>query len=116
MPRPRKRRALAYTHRPAVYKPAGVPLDGLGRVSLLYEELEALRLADLENLTQEEAARRMGVSRSTFQRIVSHARRLVTQALVEGQALHIEGETITVPPPHPRGPRRPSARRQGGKH
>lgn len=102
MPRPRKRRALASTPRPAIYKPAGVPLDGLRRVTLVFEELEALRLADLEGLTQAEAAGRMGVSRSTFQRILSQARRQVALALVEGQALQIEADTL---PLRPRGPR-----------
>jgi predicted DNA-binding protein (UPF0251 family) len=106
MPRPRKRRTLMRAPRPAVYKPAGVPLDGLRRGTLLHEELEALRLADLEGLTQEEAAGRMGISRSTFQRIVSHARRQVALALAEGQALQIEGGTFEVISPRPRGPRR----------
>jgi uncharacterized protein len=106
MPRPRTRRALAQLPRPAIYKPAGVPLDSLRRVVLLYEELEALRLADLEGLTQAEAARQMGVSRSTFQRILDQARRQVSQALVDGHALQIEGGTFRVAVPHPRGPRR----------
>ena len=106
MPRPRKRRQLAQAPQPAVYKPAGVPLDGLRCVTLLHEELEAIRLADLEGLTQAEAAGRMGVSRSTFQRIVARARRQVTLALVEGHALQVEGGTFEVSPPQPRGPRR----------
>jgi uncharacterized protein len=87
-----------------VYKPAGVALDGLRRVSLLPEELEALRLMDLEDLTQEDAAQRMGVSRSTFQRIVSQARRQVALALSEGAALVIEGATVERSPAHPRRP------------
>lgn len=94
MPRPRKRRTVTLPPRSMVYKPAGVPLDGLRRVSLLPEELEALRLMDLEDLSQEEAAQRMGVSRSTFQRIVTQARRQVALALVEGAALVVEGVTI----------------------
>lgn len=105
MPRPRKRRVLSRKPRSAVYKPAGVPLDGLRQVNLLHEEMEALRLADLEGLTQAEAAERMGVSRSTFQRIVAHARRQVALALVEGHALQIEGGTFEVAP-RTRGPRR----------
>jgi predicted DNA-binding protein (UPF0251 family) len=108
--RPRKRRIIPQEPRPAVYKPAGVPLDGLRRVTLLQEEREALRLADLEGLTQAEAAECMGVSRSTFQRIVSHAHRQVALALSEGHALQIEGGTFEVAPPRPRGPRR---RRRG---
>jgi len=108
MPRPRKRRILAQTPRPTIYKPAGVPLDGLRRVSLLHEELEALRLADLESLIQAEAARRMGVSRSTFQRVVTRARHQVALALIGGYALQVEGGTFDVAPPRPRGPRRRS--------
>jgi predicted DNA-binding protein (UPF0251 family) len=106
VPRPRKRRTLTRAPRPAIYKPAGVPLDGLNRVTLFHEELEALRLADLEGLTQAEAAGRMGVSRSTFQRIVTQAHHQVALALAEGHALEIEGGTFEVPPPRPRGPRR----------
>jgi predicted DNA-binding protein (UPF0251 family) len=94
MPRPRKRRNLGRLPRPAIYKPAGIPLDGLNQVRLLQEELEALRLADLEALTQVEAAQQMGVSRSTFQRILSRARRQVALALCEGNALKIAGVEI----------------------
>jgi predicted DNA-binding protein (UPF0251 family) len=91
VPRPRKRRNLGRLPRPAIYKPAGIPLDGLNQVRLLQEELEALRLADLEALTQVEAAQQMGVSRSTFQRILSRAHRQVALALCEGNALQIVG-------------------------
>jgi predicted DNA-binding protein (UPF0251 family) len=89
---------LSRISRPAVYKPAGLPLDGLNQVLLLQEELEALRLADLERLTQAEAAGRMGVSRSTFQRILTRARRQVALALAEGHALRIVGAEIEGPP------------------
>ena len=106
MPRPRKRRILSREPRPAIYKPAGVPLDGLRRITLLHEELEALRLADVEGMRQADAAEHMGVSRSTFQRIVCQARRQVALALIEGRALQIEGGTFEVSPPRPRGRRR----------
>jgi predicted DNA-binding protein (UPF0251 family) len=105
VPRPRKRRFLDCAPQAAIYKPAGVPLDGLRRVRLLQEELEALRLADLEGMTQQEAAGRMGISRSTFQRIVAQARRQVALALAQGHALQIEGGTFQVRSPRPRGPR-----------
>lgn len=90
MPRPRKRRNVTRSPAPAVFKPAGVPLHELRQVVLLPEELEALRLVDLESLEQADGAARMGVSRSTFQRILSHARRQVALALSEQQALRIE--------------------------
>ena len=75
--------------RPAISKPAGVPLNDLCQVILQPYELEALRLADLRGLTQAQAASKMGISRSTFQRIVARARRQVAQALVEGSALRL---------------------------
>lgn len=96
MPRPRKRRTLTREPRPAIYKPAGVPLDDLNVVTLLQEELEALRLADLEGLDQVDAALHMGISRSTFQRILTRARRQVSLTLVEGHALRVDGGTFEV--------------------
>jgi predicted DNA-binding protein (UPF0251 family) len=107
MPRPRKRRVLSRASRSAIFKPAGVALHKVGQVRLLAEELEALRLADLEGLTQAQAAERMGISRSTFQRILSRAHRQVALALSQMNALYIEGATVDVDiRPGTRGPRR----------
>ena len=97
MPRPRKHRRVWHTPSPAIFKPVGIPLHRLETITLLHEELEALRLTDLELRYQEDAAEQMGISRSTLQRMVSEARRKVTQALVDGAALHIEGGTFRVP-------------------
>ncbi len=96
MPRPRKWRRLRHEPQPAIFKPVGLPLEKLERVTLLHEELEALRLADLEGQHQADAADQMSVSRSTFQRLVTEARRKVTLALVNGAALQIEGGTFRV--------------------
>jgi len=52
-------------------------------------ELEALRLVDLEDLSQEEAGARMGVSRGTVWRLLKEARRKVTQALTEGREIRL---------------------------
>jgi len=73
------------------FKPRAVPMSVLEEVTLSVEELEALRLAHMEGLYQEGAAERMGVSRSTFGRVLDLAHRKVTKALVEGCALRIEG-------------------------
>jgi hypothetical protein len=62
------------------------------------DELEALRLADLEGLYQEAVAARMGVSRPTVGRILESARRKVAEALVLGRALRIEGGPIEARP------------------
>lgn len=59
-------------------------------VRLAADELEAMRLADYEEMYNVEAAERMGVSRQTFDRIVNRARKKVAMALVNGLALRVE--------------------------
>ena len=91
MPRPiRFRRVL---HEPGVtyFKPAGVRMTSLKESILTVDELEAVRLRDHEGNDQTEAARSMGVSQPTFQRIYMAARRKIADALVNGKALKIEG-------------------------
>lgn len=75
----------------------------LEQVALTVDELEAIRLADLEGLYQEEAAQRMNVSRQTFGRIIEAAHRKVADALVHGKALSIDGGSIEVTEPSGRG-------------
>jgi predicted DNA-binding protein (UPF0251 family) len=94
VPRPPCPRRVAAPPRCSYFKPAGVPVSRLEQVTLSVDELEALRLADLEGLYQEGAAARMGVSRATFARIAGAARRKVAQALVRGQALRIAGGPV----------------------
>ena len=77
-----------------LFKPAGVPASQLVEIVLEIDELEAVRLADLEGLYQEDAAEQMNVSRQTFGRIVSSARNKVARALVQGMSLRIEGGEI----------------------
>ena len=55
-------------------------------------EVEALRLVDLEGLSQEEAGRKMGVSRGTVWRLLKSARKKVAQALTEGRLLKVTNE------------------------
>jgi predicted DNA-binding protein (UPF0251 family) len=73
------------------FKPRGIPLSMLEEVILNVDEFEAIRLADLENLYQEQAAEKMKVSRPTFGRIIDSAHKKVAEALVKGKALKIEG-------------------------
>lgn len=75
------------------FKPFGIPMRELESVYLLYEEYEALRLADYENLTQEEAAKKMNISRPTFTRLYDKARKSIAKAFVEGKAIVIQGGT-----------------------
>jgi predicted DNA-binding protein (UPF0251 family) len=83
----------------------------LEQVALTVDELEALRLADLEGLYQEQAAEEMGVSRQTFGRILEAAHKKVADALVGGKALSIEGGVFEVP-----GPAVPKPCRRRGGH
>ncbi|WP_296305314.1 DUF134 domain-containing protein [uncultured Desulfovibrio sp.] len=96
MPRPRHCRYVSATPSVTYFKPRGIPLTALEEVRLSVEELEALRLADLEDLTAIEAARRMRISRHTFGRTLAAARRTVAAALCRGLALRIEGGTYAV--------------------
>lgn len=62
----------------------------LSEIVLLADEVEAIRLADLEQLYQEDAAQKMKVSRQTFGRIVESARAKIADALINGKALRLE--------------------------
>lgn len=91
MPRPPIPRFVEHLPNATYFKPVGVPMRALQEVALTVDELEALRLKDLEGLEQEEAARQMGVARTTFRRVLVGARAKVASALVEGKAIRIAG-------------------------
>lgn len=65
-------------------------------VILTLDELEALRLSDLEQMDQDSAAELMEISRTTFQRVLHTARKRVATALVEGKTLQISGGKYAV--------------------
>lgn len=89
-PRCKKPRFCNHSFKVKAFHPAGVPITKLKRITLFRDELEALRLCDLKELTQEEAGRKMGVSRGTVQRILSSGRKKVAQAFAECKALVLE--------------------------
>jgi len=90
MVRPRKKRKVSLDLGATYFKPRAIPLSEIGEIELKADEIEAMRLCDLDNLSQKEAAKRMKISQSTLQRIISLGRRKVSQALVEGKAIKIE--------------------------
>lgn len=94
MPRPPKPRAVRHDPDVVHFKPAGVPMRLLEEVTLGLDELEALRLADLENLSHEEVGEMMKVSRATAGRILAEARRKTAAALVHGWAIRVEGGVV----------------------
>lgn len=89
-PRPKKPRKCRCRAPGTAFKPVGSPMTALKKIRMEEDELEVIRLCDLSGLSQEEAGRRLGVSRGTAQRLVKSARRKVAQALVEGNALVFE--------------------------
>ena len=94
MPRPFSCRRVAGSPAAAVFKPVGIPMRELEEIVMTLDEFEALRLASLDGLYQEEAAARMNISRPTFSRIIEAAHRKIADALVHGKALRIEGGPV----------------------
>ena len=88
--RPRKCRKVCLPPHKKVFKPAGVPLKQLAEIRLQLDELEALRLADVEHLYHEQAGQQMGLSRATFGRLLQGAREKVARALLEGCSISVE--------------------------
>lgn len=95
MARPTKWRKIEHVPSVAYFVPAERGAVDAPENRLKLEELEAIRLKDLEGLEQGECADRMEVSRPTFQRILLSAREKVADSLVNGRAIHIEGGNFT---------------------
>ena len=89
--RPPKCRRVCCRPVVGLFKPHCVSSDSLDEVVLASDEIEALRLADLEGLYQADAARQMDISRQTFGKIVALARKKVAIALIDGKALRLGG-------------------------
>lgn len=79
--------------RPDVYyfKPLGVPLRELSEVVLRSDELEALKLYEVDRLEQTEAAEKMKISQPTFARLLGSANQKIADAIIKGKAIRIEG-------------------------
>jgi len=88
--KPRKIRNVLYPPGILHFKPVGVSKQS-SSVFLTIDEYEAIRLADYEKLKQEEAAKRMNISRPTFTRLIDSARKKISEAIVNGKAIKIEG-------------------------
>jgi uncharacterized protein len=89
-PRCKKPRNCQCKFKGKAFKPTGMPMSEARQILLPRDELEALRLCDLDDMTQEEAGARMGVSRGTVQRMLTAARKKVAMALTQGGAIVFE--------------------------
>lgn len=96
MPRPLKTRIIFSNPRTDYLQPRGILAHHREEIILNLDEYEAIRLADLEQHYQEAAARKMGISRQTFGKIVESGRRKIADAIVNAKALKIQGTMAAV--------------------
>lgn len=87
--RKRNRRFLGHPFNEIYFKPRGIPLRELETIIITDEELEAIRLRYLEKLNQEDAAKKMGISQSQYQRDLACVLEKITRALIEGKAINV---------------------------
>lgn len=89
MPRPEKIRKIRCSPASYYFKPKDIPMSELEEINLGSDELEAIRLADMDELFQENAAEKMNISRSTFGRILMRAHKKIAEAIIYGKAIRI---------------------------
>ncbi len=70
---------------------------------LTYDEIETIRLKDLENLEQNKAAKQMKISQPTFSRLLDSARKKIANAIINGQTIKIQGGNFKMVQPTGRG-------------
>lgn len=90
MPRPCKRRRVRGQPNTLFFKPSGKRIIELEESVLDYAELEAIKLVDIKEIPQTEAAQKMDISQPTFSRILTNARKKIADAIVNGKAIRIE--------------------------
>ncbi len=89
MTRPKKDRCLKFNPEVLYFKPRGIPLSTLEEEELFHDELEALKLHDVDGLDQIEAAKKMNISQPTFGRILDKAYKKIATAIIKGKAIKI---------------------------
>ena len=89
MPRPKIRRRLRFKPNVYYFKPRGIPLKTLKEVALEADELEALKLHDVDKLEQIKGAAKMKISQPTFARILDSAYKKIADAITNGKAIRI---------------------------
>ncbi len=90
--RKRKKRNINADHSKVCFKPCGIRANQLEHIILYEDEVEAIRLADFKSLYQQESADKMGISRTTFSRLVESARKKIADALLNQKAIKIENK------------------------
>jgi predicted DNA-binding protein (UPF0251 family) len=90
MPRPRIPRCIKFNPNVYYFKPQGIPLRELEEVVLFSDELEALKLYEVDGLEQKKASIKMKISQPTFARLLGSANKKIAQAIIKGKAIKIE--------------------------
>jgi len=88
--RPKIRRCLRFKPNVYYFKPQGIPLRHLEEVVLLPDELEALKLYEVDGLDQKKCAEKMKISQPTFARVLDSAVKKIALAIIKGKAIKIE--------------------------
>ena len=90
MPRRKIPRCVRFKPNVYYFKPQGIPLRFLEEIVLFPDELEALKLYEVDGLAQTAAAKKMKISQPTFARILESANKKIAQAIIAGKAIKIE--------------------------
>jgi len=90
MPKHKIPRCVCFNPGVTYFKPQGIPLRLLEEVILMPDEVEALKLYEVDGLEQTEAAKKMKISQPTFARILGSATKKISEALIKGKAIRME--------------------------
>lgn len=94
MPRPKIPRSINFQPNTYYFKPRGIPLRELEEIELQADEVEAIKLYEIEGLEQKQAAVKMGISQPTFARLLAKANKKIAQAIIYAKAIKIAKEDI----------------------
>jgi len=94
MPRSKIKRCVCFNPGVTYFKPQGIPLRLLEEVVLMPDEVEALKLYEIDGFEQTKAAKKMKVSQPTFARILASATQKIAEAIIKGKAIKIDQTSI----------------------
>jgi len=104
MARPRRARRIRFMPDVTYFKPQGIMIRNLEITELTFDEIECVRLSEIKELSQVDAAKKMKIHQSTFQRSLARARKKIADALINGKAIKIQGGIYKMPKGDKTGP------------
>ena len=103
MVRPTRTRRIFFQPDVTYFKPAGIPMVNLKETLLSFDELEAIRLIDSERMEQNKAGKKMKISQSTLSRLLREGRKKLADAIIQGNAIKIQGGNFKMVKPRGSG-------------